>query len=82
MCNDVYNRAMDSRELIKRLKADGWFQVSQEGDHVQFKHPTKPGRVTVPHPAKDIPAGTLGSIRRQSGLSLREDIKSSSQKRS
>jgi predicted RNA binding protein YcfA (HicA-like mRNA interferase family) len=71
----VYNDLMDSRELIKRLKLDGWFQVAQEGDHVQLKHPFKPGRVTVPHPVKDIPNGTLASIRRQSGLTLREDIK-------
>lgn len=73
MCISVYNILMDSRELIKRLKADGWFQVAQEGDHVQFKHPIKPGRVTIPHPTKDIPEGTLGSIRRQSGLTLRDD---------
>jgi len=66
---------MDSREVIKRLKADGWFQVDQEGDHVQFKHPSEPGRVTVAHPVKDIPDGTLASIRRQSGLNLRQDIK-------
>lgn len=66
---------MDSREVIRRLKADGWFQVGQEGDHVQFKHPTKKGRVTVVHPAKDIPDGTLASIRRQSGLTFREDIR-------
>lgn len=66
---------MDSRELIKRLKADGWFQVAQEGDHLQFKHPTKRGRVTVPHPVKDIVDATLASIRRQSGLTLRENIK-------
>jgi len=62
---------MDSTEVIKKLRADGWFKVGQEGDHVQFKHPTKPGRVTVTHPVKDIPKGTLGSIRRQSGLDLR-----------
>ena len=67
---------MDSRELIKRLKADGWHKVAQEGDHVQFKHPTKTGRVTVPHPVKDILDATLASIRRQSGLTLREDLKS------
>lgn len=67
---------MDSREIIQKLKANGWFQVAQEGDHLQFKHPTKPGRVTIPHPVKDIPEGTMGSIKRQSGLSLREDIKS------
>jgi predicted RNA binding protein YcfA (HicA-like mRNA interferase family) len=75
MCMSVYDSPMDSRDLMKRLKADGWFQVAQQGDHVQFKHPTKPGRITVPHPVKDIPAGTLGSIKRQSGLTLREDIK-------
>ncbi|MFH1036439.1 MAG: type II toxin-antitoxin system HicA family toxin [Pseudomonadota bacterium] len=62
---------MNSREVIRQLKADGWYEVAQQGDHVQFKHPTRPGRVTVPHPVKDIPQGTLGSIRRQSGLELR-----------
>lgn len=62
---------MNSREVIKQLMADGWRQVAQQGDHVQFKHPAKPGRVTVPHPVKDIPQGTLSSIRRQSGLELR-----------
>ncbi|MBM4329528.1 MAG: addiction module toxin, HicA family [Deltaproteobacteria bacterium] len=66
---------MDSHEVIKRLRADGWYRVAQEGDHVQFKHKTKPGRVTVAHPVKDIPNGALASIRRQSGLTLREDLK-------
>ncbi len=41
------------------------------GDHFQFRHPSKPGKVTVPHPKKDIPIGTLTSIERQSGLNLR-----------
>ncbi len=49
MCIDVYIELMDSREVIKRIKAEGWFQVAQEGDHLQFKHPTKPGRVTASH---------------------------------
>lgn len=62
---------MDSREIIRRLEADGWFRVAQVGSHVQFKHAAKPGRVTVPHPKKDLPAGTLRSIERQAGLSLR-----------
>jgi len=35
------------REIIKRLEQDGWKQVAQKGSHRQFKHPTKPGRVTV-----------------------------------
>ena len=59
---------VNSRTVIKILKADGWFQVNQKGSHVQFKHPTKPGRVTIVHPKKDIPKGTLKSIGEQSGL--------------
>jgi predicted RNA binding protein YcfA (HicA-like mRNA interferase family) len=62
---------MTSREIIQRLKADGWYAVAQAGSHKQFKHPTKQGRVTVPHPKKDLPAGTLASIEKQSGLRLR-----------
>ena len=46
-------------------------QVAQRGSHVQFKHPIKKGRVTVPHPARDVPIGTLKSIERQLGLKLR-----------
>jgi predicted RNA binding protein YcfA (HicA-like mRNA interferase family) len=45
--------------------------VTQKGSHVQFRHPTKTGRVTVPHPERDIPIGTLKSIEKQSGLKLR-----------
>jgi len=46
-------------------------QVAQKGSHVQFKHPTKKGRVTVPHPERDVPIGTLKSIEKQSNLKLR-----------
>jgi predicted RNA binding protein YcfA (HicA-like mRNA interferase family) len=62
---------MNSREIISALQRDGWAQVAQKGSHVQFKHPTKTGRVTVPHPKRDIPLGTLKSIEKQSGLKLR-----------
>ncbi len=62
---------MSSREIIKRLKRAGWFKVGQVGSHVQLKHDTKPGRVTVPHPEKDVPAGTIGSIEKQSGVKLK-----------
>lgn len=57
-----------SRAVIAMLLADGWYQVNQVGSHKQFKHPTKPGRVTVPDPRKDLPVGTLKSIYRQAGL--------------
>jgi predicted RNA binding protein YcfA (HicA-like mRNA interferase family) len=62
---------MRSRDIIKALKSDGWEQVAQKGSHLQFKHPTKPGRVTVPHPKSDIPIGTLRSIEKQAGLKLK-----------
>ena len=60
-----------SREVIARIKADGWYHDGTTGDHYHFKHPTKPGKVTVAHPNKDIPIGTLKSIERQSGVKLR-----------
>ena len=62
---------MRSREIIAALTKGGWREVARKGSHVQFKHPTKPGRVTVPHPERDIPIGTLKSIEKQSGLKLR-----------
>ncbi|MFN7308096.1 MAG: type II toxin-antitoxin system HicA family toxin [Acetobacteraceae bacterium] len=65
------NTHMNSRDVIRALKADGWAQVAQRGSHVQLKHASKPGRVTVPHPERDLPAGTLRSIERQAGLRLR-----------
>jgi predicted RNA binding protein YcfA (HicA-like mRNA interferase family) len=61
---------VDSREVLRKLEADGWIRVAQKGSHLQLKHPSKPGRVTVPHPRRDIPKGTLKSIERQSGVNL------------
>ena len=62
---------ISSRDILKKLKADGWFEIGRKGSHVQLKHPAKKGRFTVPHPRRDIPVGTLKSIERQSGLKLR-----------
>lgn len=62
---------MGSREIIRKLNAAGWFEVAQTGSHKQFKHPTKPGRVTVPSPRKDLPLGTILSIEKQAGIKLR-----------
>jgi predicted RNA binding protein YcfA (HicA-like mRNA interferase family) len=62
---------MNSRDVVAALRRDGWLLVAQKGSHQQFKHPTKPGRVTVPHPKRDIPLGTLKSIERQAGVKLR-----------
>jgi predicted RNA binding protein YcfA (HicA-like mRNA interferase family) len=62
---------MDSREIIKRLKENGWYQVGTTGSHHHFKHPLNKGKVTVVHPKKDIPIKTLKSIEKQSGIKLR-----------
>ena len=60
---------MRSRDVIKRLHADGWVLNHAKGSHHQYKHPFKPGKVTVPHPNKDLPVGTLRNIYRQAGHS-------------
>lgn len=57
-----------SKDIIKLLVADGWFFVGAIGDHHHYKHQTKPGKVTVPHPRKDMPKGTVNSIFKQAGL--------------
>lgn len=59
---------ISSREIIKKLKADGWYEVSCVRDHHQFKHPEKPGRVTVRHPVKDMNINDVKSIEKQSGI--------------
>lgn len=60
-----------SRDIIKTLKADGWHLIKVTGDHHQFRHLAKPGKVTVPHPVRDIGDPLLKSIERQSQLKLR-----------
>ena len=59
---------MNSSELIKMIEADGWFLHRTKGSHHHFKHPIKKGLVTVPHPKKDLPAGTVKNILKQAGL--------------
>ncbi|WP_018130581.1 type II toxin-antitoxin system HicA family toxin [Effusibacillus pohliae] len=61
-------KSYSSRELIKLIEADGWYLVAVAGSHHQYKHPTKPGRVTIPHPKKDLPIKTVKSILKQAGL--------------
>jgi predicted RNA binding protein YcfA (HicA-like mRNA interferase family) len=58
---------MNSREIIKQLKCDGWVLHHVRGVHHQFKHPVKSGKVTAPHPSKDMAIGTLKSIYHQAG---------------
>jgi len=60
---------MKVSEVLRMLLDDGWYLHSTRGSHRQFKHPTKPGRVTVAgKPSDDLASGTLNSILKQSGL--------------
>jgi len=59
---------MTSSDLIKILRKDGWILKEVKGSHNHFVHPVKSGKVTVPHPKKDLPIGTVNSILKQAGL--------------
>jgi predicted RNA binding protein YcfA (HicA-like mRNA interferase family) len=61
------------RDVIKRLEQEGWYLVAMRGSHRQYKHPDKPGRVTIAgKPGHDLAPGTYGSILRQAGLQREE----------
>lgn len=60
---------MTVREVPRMLEADGWFLVATRGSHRQYKHRTKPGRVTVAgRPSDDLAPGTSNSVLKQAGL--------------
>jgi len=64
---------MKVREVIKRIEADGWYSIRTRGDHRHYKHPTKPGIVTISGQlGTDMPPGTLSSVFRQAQIK-RED---------
>jgi len=57
---------MKIRDVIKLIEADGWYMVATRGSHRQYKHPTKPGRVTIAgHPGDELAPGTLNSVLKQ-----------------
>ena len=58
----------NSRKRLKLLRQHGWVLVRVTGDHHILKHPTKPGRVVVPHPKKDLGIGLVQSILKDAGL--------------
>ena len=63
---------MKVREVIRLIEQDGWFLVATQGSHRQYKHLTKPGRVTVAgKPSDDMAPGTLNSVLKQAGLKER-----------
>lgn len=60
---------MKVRDAIRLIEQDGWYLAATRGSHRQYKHPRKPGRVTVAgKPSDDLAPGTLNSILKQAGL--------------
>jgi predicted RNA binding protein YcfA (HicA-like mRNA interferase family) len=60
---------MKVRDIIKLIEADGWYLAATRGDHRQYKHPRKPGRVTIAGKlSHDLAPGTLNSILKQAKL--------------
>lgn len=61
-------KSLSSKEVIRILRADGWYEVNCVGDHHQFRHPLKPGKVTVIHPEKTMTKNMLKNIEKQAGI--------------
>jgi predicted RNA binding protein YcfA (HicA-like mRNA interferase family) len=60
---------MRIRDVIRLIERDGWFLAATRGSHRQYKHPSKPGRVTIAgKPSDDLASGTLNSVLKQAGL--------------
>lgn len=57
-------------EIIRLIEKDGWYLYKQRGSHKQYKHPSKPGKVTIPDHGKSIELehNTVSSILKQAGL--------------
>lgn len=69
MQSSCYACSIKVSKILRMLQDDGWWLVATRGSHRQYKHPSKPGRVTVPgKPGDDLAAGTLNSILKQAGL--------------
>jgi predicted RNA binding protein YcfA (HicA-like mRNA interferase family) len=65
---------MKVRDVLKLIESDGWYLVVTKGSHRQYKHPYKPGRVTIAgHPGDDLAPGTLNSILKQAQIKKPKD---------
>jgi predicted RNA binding protein YcfA (HicA-like mRNA interferase family) len=59
---------MHSKDVIKKIESEGWQLIRTKGSHHHFKHPERAGLVTVLHPTKDLPKGTVNNIFKQAGI--------------
>jgi len=65
---------VNSRDLIKLLLSDGWEHVATRGSHWHFKHSFKQGKVTIPHPKRDLPIGTVRSVLKQAKIKGGQEV--------
>jgi predicted RNA binding protein YcfA (HicA-like mRNA interferase family) len=61
-------KSYSSREIIKLIEANGWYYIGANGSHHYYKHSTKSGKVTVPHPRDGFPSKTQKNILTSAGL--------------
>ena len=61
---------MRSRDVIKKLRAAGWYEVRVKGSHHQFRHSIWPGLVTVPHPDSDLPRARCDPSNAKGGVKI------------
>lgn len=66
------NWNLTSRQILAAIRQDGWIHIRTQGNHWQFKHPHKKGKVTIPHPKKSLGIDTIKSILRQANLTPEE----------
>ncbi len=59
---------MNSKDLVKLIQGAGWQLTATKGSHHQFTHPSKTGKVTIPHPKKDLAIGLVRNILKQAGI--------------
>jgi predicted RNA binding protein YcfA (HicA-like mRNA interferase family) len=65
---------MKVRDVIRAQEAAGWREARSKGSHRHFRHPTKPGPVTVAMPGcSGLKRQDIASIERQAGLQLRKE---------
>jgi predicted RNA binding protein YcfA (HicA-like mRNA interferase family) len=59
---------MKFQEIERLILKDGWTLKSVKGSHHHYTHPSKPGKVTVPHHTGDIAPVIVKSILKQAGI--------------
>ena len=64
----VIIHTMKRAELIRQLTKEGWTLDRVAGSHHIFKHPTKPGHISVPHPKADLGKGLIHKLLKLAGL--------------